>query len=356
MKVRVLVTCVGGRLVYDFVRGLRAAEDFDAHIIGVDADPNAAGRLLCDEFHVAPMAEDSSEAYMGFMTSLLDGPGFDVLIPLSEGETRVVARHRQALRENGVAVSVSDSAVVEKMTDKLLMLEAVKGAGLEAGDFRAIDSSDDLRSACEALGYRGSRVVIKPRRGRGSRGVLIADVTKTDFERLLPERFCGTGSVDAIIEAATGEGEDFKEHIAVPYYAGPVFDVDCIARNGVAIDVVARLRQLKNPLWPTSTGHRVDQHPEVIGLARKLCSALQVDGAADFDIIVTDDGARLIDAGARFSGSVGGSVTAGANFPAQLVRVLSNLPFDPLSVRDKTVIRPFITMAEIPRANENDFL
>ena len=49
-KINICITCVGGRLIYDIIRSIRDADDYKAHIIGVDANKNAHGRLLCDQF------------------------------------------------------------------------------------------------------------------------------------------------------------------------------------------------------------------------------------------------------------------------------------------------------------------
>jgi len=351
-----LVTCVGGRLIYDILRGLRSASDFEAYIIGIDADPDAHGRLLCDEFYTVPMAEDDPEDYLAHLISIFEHTTYTILIPLSEAETRIVAKNKQQFLSFGITPSVSDHDTVECLTDKLTMLQVVHNAGLTGSDHCPIDAREDFNDAVQALGYPDRSVVVKPRRGRGSRGVLIVDDTKKEFQKLLPNRFCGTGDLDSVLGAAAIEDENFNNYIAVPYYDGPVYDLDCIAKSGKSVDLVARLRQLRNPLWPTSTGHRVNQNKQVLNLAYELCQLFKIDGAADFDIILADTGPHVIDAGARFSGSVGGSITAGANFPAQLVRVLAGLSYKPLAPRDGVVIRPFLTMAEIPQSNEHDYL
>lgn len=356
-NITVCVTCVGGRLIFDILTALRAATDFDVFLLGIDADPSAAGRLLCDRFEVLPMAEQDEEGYIRRLLALHHEIGIDVYIPLSEPESMLAARHRELLRENGIRPSVGSAETVRVMTDKLLMLQRLKDRGMDAGSFVAVDTAEHARRALEALGYPERRVVIKPRSGRGSRGVLIADVSQVIFRHLLPERFCGTGKFEALRDAMAEEGMTFENLLAVPYCDGPVFDVDCIATAGRLTDVSARLRQLKNPLWPTSTGHRITMDPRVLSYARQLCAAFDVDGAGDFDVVLVDgDRPLLFDAAARFSGSVGGSFTAGANFPAQLVRVLMGLPRQTLEVEDGVVLRPFVTMAKIPPENQDDLL
>jgi biotin carboxylase len=356
-EITVCVTCVGGRLIYDIVRALRDVDDFIIKIVGVDADPDAHGRLLCDAFEILPMAEHDPEGWLKGFARICSDHGVNALIPLSEGESRLAAQHRDALLKTGVRSSVSEWPTVSVMTDKLLMLQRLVDRGVDAGGFEAVDSEAEITTALTKLGYPDKKVVLKPRQGRGSRGVLICDPSYAEFEQLLPDRFCGIGSHDALLRVMAAEGDGFDDYLAVPFYGGPVSDVDCIAQKGTLLQTAVRLRQLKNPLWPTSTGHKIHMDPRVIEHARALCAVFDIDGAGDFDIVIDDEGKpKLLDAGARFSGSVGGSYTAGANFPAQLLRSMMGLPLQPFQIDDGCVLRPYITMARIPAANEDDLL
>ncbi len=356
-KATVCVTCVGGRLIYDIIRGVRMTDGVDVSILGVDADPSAHGRLLCNAFDVVPRIDSDEHAFIDRLLSLHAKHHIDVLILLSESETRAVAKHREEFLAAGIQVSVSSYESVAAMTDKLSLLSRAAKNGIEVGPFCGIDSELDALQALRQLGYPQRRVVIKPRCGAGSRGVLIVDGERRQWQPLLPNRFCGTGDFDCTRRAMEAHGMSFSKLIAVPYTGGPVYDVDCIARSGKLLDVATRLRQLRNPLSPTSTGHKLDLNSSVIAVAKELCAAFEIDGAADYDIAIDENGHPvLFDAGARFSGSVGGSLTAGCNFPGQLVRQLLQMPHKPMFPRDGCVLRPYITMAEIQSVNEQDYL
>jgi biotin carboxylase len=353
----VCVTCVGGRLIYDIIRGLRQADGLSTRVVGVDTNPEAHGRLLCDAFAIVPRAEDDPAGYIARIEVLHAQHRFDIFFPLSEGEARAAAQFADRLKRRGILSSVSSFATVLDLTDKLTLLQRSAGAGIEVGTFVAVDSEAEARAAAADLGYPHRKVVLKPRRSTGSRGVVILDANETEWRVLLPNRFCGTATIDSAFGAMRGAGLGFEQLIAVPHVDGPVYDVDCIAVGGKLRDVATRLRQLRNPLWPTSTGHKLDLHPAVIDMARKLCAAFDVNGAADFDIALDSNGTPvLFDGAARFSGSVGGSLAAGANFPGQLLRVLMGLPHRPLLVQDGVVLRPYLTMSTIPPANEADYL
>jgi carbamoyl-phosphate synthase large subunit len=353
----VCITCIGGYLIRDIIDSLHDAHDFDVLIIGVDANPSAHGRLLCDRFEVLPVAEEDEFGYIDSILKIHEDIGIDVLITLSEGESRVVARYRDRLIDAGIRVSVSNSSTVEIMTDKLMMLQHMDKNHIDAGLFVPINNNDDVKDALKFLGYPEEKVVLKPRKSAGSRGVIIYDSYMSKVEYLLEERFCISGSFDDIEKELSNKGIVLANFIATPYYDGPVFDVECIAINGKVTDMAARKRQLKNPLSPISTGHKVDMNSNVLAFAKKLCLVFNVNGSADFDIVLNDiETPRLLDSGARFSGSVGGSYIAGANFMAQLVRVLMEVPYKPLEIRNNCILRPFVSMSEIPKDNEKDFL
>lgn len=355
--VRICVTCVGGILIYDTMKGLRSAEDLNAWILGIDADGDAHGRLLCDAFAIVPNASRDGPAWFSAIRDLLVRERIDALLILSDAESRLVAPRREELRSLGIVTSVSSAATVERVTDKLALLTHLSQQGIDVGDFVAVDDREGMHHAAVELGFPARRVVVKPRNASGSRGVMILDQAERSFRALLPRRFCGTGDIAAVEAAMTAQGVSFAGMIAVPYYDGPIFDVDCISRDGEMIDACARLRQLRNPLSPTSTGHKIVLDERVIEYADRLARALPIDGAGDFDIILTDGNRPIvIDAGARFSGSIGGSVTAGANFPAQLIRVLLGRPTQPLQPQNGLAIRPYVTMAAIPANNADQIL
>lgn len=353
----VCITCVGGRLIYDIISALRDAEDYTVTVVGIDADPSAPGRLLCDAFAVLPMAENDPEGWMQGVIALKARLGIQGLICLSDQEARLAAQNHDRFSASGIHTSVSSWETVNAMTDKLLLLQTLEAGGLEVGPYASVDSIDAAYAALVRLGYPQMRVVLKPRWGRGSRGVLVCDASRPSFDLFLPDRFCGTGTFEQVKEELSRRKMDVDGWVAVPYWDGPVFDVECLVSRGKVVLSAARRRQLRNPFSPTSTGHLVDMNRTVLDYAERMCEILKVDGAGDFDIVLRpDDTPAPFDASARFSGSIGGSYTAGANFLAQLVRVMFDLPLVQYEIRDQTPLRPFITMAAIPFANANDLL
>lgn len=335
------LTCVGGHYLYDLIRALRGAEDFTVRLVGIDANPNARGQWFVDAFEIAPLAEKGEDVYMARLLEICRIHNIDALIVGSEAETRVVAKNKARFAAQGVRVAVNDNDLVEVLTDKLKALEFLHRHGIEVGRYLPVNSFNDARDAVRELGYPYTQVVLKPRCGAGSRGILIADESKPMFEFLLPQRFCGTGTIEAILNECEKRGESLENCIATPHYGNNVYDVDCLAKRGDPVAIVPRLRQYENPLSPINEGCKIDLKPSIVQYAREICQAFRVHGAADFDIALDSAGIpRLLDTSSRMSGSVGASYTAGINIPVQLVRILFDLPLRHYDIREGLELRP----------------
>lgn len=355
-KIVVLLTCVGGRLIYDIINSIRSSDDYSLKLVGIDTNKESSGRLLCDHFEVVQSVEKNEKVWLNQIFELHKKYKFDLLMSLSEGECLCVARNIELFKKKKIKVTVADLEFVQLTTDKLKLMKVLQMNGLNTGEFIKVDSFDDAKKALKKLGYPNNKVVFKPRNSRGSRGVLVVDYLKKKFVNLLKDRFCATGNFQVLKKELIKRGLNLKDYLAMPYYSNDISDVDCISKNGKLVDIVVRLRQLKNPLMPTSTGHIIKMDDRIIEYAKKVCKALKINGPCDFDIVIDYHGKPiLLDAGSRFSGSVGCSFNAGYNIVSQLVRFYFDIPFKKFKLKNYA-LRPFITMIPIPKSNSDELL
>jgi hypothetical protein len=136
-------------------------------------------------------ATDDLAAVLAAARQLCDGYGRPArLVALNEGDLDTAALVRERLGSPG-----QDSSAVERFRDKLAMTRLVAEAGLRTPAFA---DAPDTR-AVEAFAEReGWPVVVKPRRGTASRGVLrldgpsgLAALAELEPEPRLVESFCG---------------------------------------------------------------------------------------------------------------------------------------------------------------------
>ena len=132
-KIVVCVTCVGGRLIFDIIKAIRDADDYEVKIIGIDSDKNAAGRLLCDAFYVVPHSESDPNGWLEGIYSLNKIENIDALIAFSEGESRLVGDNQDIFKKLKIKLTVNNNNLVKILTDKFLLLSCLKENELDVG-------------------------------------------------------------------------------------------------------------------------------------------------------------------------------------------------------------------------------
>lgn len=334
--------------VYDSIASLRVVEDMKIRIIGVDVNPEAQGKFLVDEFETIPTPEANERNYIDSLISICKRHSVDAIILTSDTESRAVANHRDLFISKNIAVSVSSPDIVATMTDKLTLLQKLENAGVDVGNYFPVESVESAQSALKELGYPNRRVVIKPRSGTGSRGVLIADSSIQKYTNLVKDRFCGAANFEVLCQTLTAQNANFQNCIALPYYGEIAYDVDCVAKLGKAINVVPRQRQYQNPLSPFVEACVLDLNKDIINYVTEITKILEVHGACDYDIAIDYDAKiRVMDASCRPSGSCGATHVAGVNILQQILRVILGCPTKDYSPQDGTSLRFYPRLAPV---------
>ncbi len=176
MRRTVLVTGMGGNVGQGIVRSIRDLAG-GLRIVGTSTDAISAGTHLCDRFHPVPPAVDP--AYCPTMKALCASEGVELIIPSTDHETYHLSRAQAELPT--VAVSPPDTCAI--FLDKLRTAEVF-----------AIGGVPFARSTLPR-DYDGSfaKVIVKPRQGRGSRGIYLDPVHPEAFsdEYMVQERHAG---------------------------------------------------------------------------------------------------------------------------------------------------------------------
>ena len=301
--------------------------------------------------------DPSREKWLKSILQINNSDKIDVLLVFSEGETLIISKNKSVFKKNKIKIAVNDYSKVINLIDKYILMKSLKKNGLDVGVFSKIESKDDFLIIAKKIGYPSNKIVFKPRISRGSRGVLIADKNLKKVKHLVPERFCLSANLNLLLNECTNKGVKFENLLCMPHYKGDVWDVDLLADNGNIINIAARIRQLKNPYWPTSTGHKSSNLKKIIDYATKVCTILKLSGPNDFDIVLDEKGSpKILDAASRYSGSVGVSYVSGINMLSQTIRYILKLPYKKFRFKEGLILRPYITMTSIPDNNELDFL
>ena len=319
---RILITCIGGHFSYQVVSSIRKEKNLSKFILGVDVNPNI-NAFFVDKFETVPRADLSKEKYVNKIVYLCKKYKIDTILPSSENETLAISKYINLFTKLKIKTSVSSFETVNLMTDKLKMFEYLSNCDVDVGEWKKIDNFNDTINALNYFGYPSKKVVIKPRFGSGSRGILIVNHKKSSFVSLLKDRFCGEGSWEVIKEELKNLNKSLDNCFAMPYHEGKTFDVDCVVKAGDLVLAMPRLRVYENPLSPTNQGCIVSANKIIYNYCEKLVNAFKIHGACDFDIVIRKDlRPQLLDSSCRLSGSVGASLVAGINVTVELIKML----------------------------------
>ncbi|MGY1689263.1 ATP-grasp domain-containing protein [Geodermatophilus sp. SYSU D01105] len=273
----VIVTGAGGPAGVAVVRRLLA---LGHRVVGVDADPTAAGSALATAGAIVPRADHAR--FIDALTGVAMAYGADALIGTVAEELPALAAGAQQLAAAGVSTWIPEPAAVELCCDKAAFARTLWDAGV---------AHPATTASPAGLAEVPGPWVVKPRTGRGSRGV-----------RLLDQR-------SAVVEALRLDGS----MIAQTRLTGREFTADAlVARTGELLTVVPRWRD-ETKAGISVKGTTFESTP-VTDVVADALAAVGLTGPANVQGFVADDGgATVVEINPRFSGGLPLTLAAGAD-------------------------------------------
>ena len=261
MKANILLTCCGRKTYLAEI--FRSSPSCGA-IVAADNDPRATIRHYVDHFvHTPPLSD--GEAYIDTLLQTCARLGINAIIPQNDLDLVLLAAHRSRFESVGVRVLGVPSQVAKVITDKL-----ASATWLE---------KQQIPSPGTAL-YAGQPVdlpvVAKSRLGQGSNGLRIC-YTADDLRFVV------------------------KNSVVQKLLQGDEYNLD-ILRDGFGT-VLAVVVKKKLAMRDGSTDKAVSvSDPGIEALGKRLGHALELEGSADVDVILTDEGPFVIDVNPRVGG------------------------------------------------------
>lgn len=291
-RITVLVTGAGGPAGVAVIRsllrrgGIRVvAADMDAYASGLYLVPRSDRRL------VPPgLAADFGDRLL----ALCADEQVDVLFPTVDVELPVIAHRAAEFAERGVRLASPSLETLTVCLDKLLLAERCAGV--------LPVPRTELLSPAAAEG-RHFPVIVKPRRGAGSRGIQLVSTA---------EELIALGSDDT--------------RLVQDYLPGEEFSVDVIADlDGSVIAAVPRSRLRVDS--GVSVAGRTVRDPELSSAARAVAVAIGLTTVANVQLKRDADGqAALLEVNPRFPGAMPLTVAAGVDMPSLTLDLVLGRP------------------------------
>ncbi|MDG4824695.1 ATP-grasp domain-containing protein [Asanoa sp. WMMD1127] len=275
---RVLVTGAGGPAGIAVIRSLSRVPGVTP--VAADMDPYAAGLYLVDDRALVPAGAAPS-----FVPELLDlcrRERVDVVVPTVDDELLPLAGARGIFRDIGVRLALTGTPALECTLDKLALARRCAATV-------HTPRTEMLSAAFDPAAWEFP-VILKPRRGSGSRGVRL--VTEPD----------ALGPPD--------EALIVQEHLP-----GDEYSLDVLADvEGRVVSVVPRRRTRVDS--GVSVAGETLHDPELDALARGVFAAVGLSLVANVQCRRDRSGrAALLEVNPRFSGAMPLTIHSGVDMP-----------------------------------------
>jgi carbamoyl-phosphate synthase large subunit len=304
---RVLVTGAGGPAAIAAMKSLRA--DPSVELLAADMDPWAAGLYLVPPeartLVPAGAAPDFTVALLARCRAL----GVDVVLPTVDAELRPLARDRAAFAADGVGLLLAPAEALDVTLDKLALAERCAGVV-------RVPRTAPFGPATDPADW-AYPVIVKPRTGSGSRGVMVV----------------GSAAELAALDRPPGL-------LIQEFLPGEEYSVDVLAdAAGRVVASVPRLRARVDS--GVSVGGRTVRDAELSSFGRAVAVATGITYVANVQC-KRDAGGRpaLLEVNPRMPGTLGLTIASGVDMPRLALAALRGRPLPAsMDFRECAVVR-----------------
>ena len=267
-KFNILVTGCGGDIGQSICKILRNYSLIQK-IIGCDIHQNHPGKFLVDEFYLIPSC--SSDSYFQELQNLIEEKSIDMIVPTSEPELRLFLKKRINNRIFNRPLIMANHKALEVGFDKLKTALFLKESKLPFPETSLIGEDNNISYP----------VVLKSRDGSGSKQVIILNNIE-DFQYYKNKH---------------------PEFILQEYLGNDKFEYTCglfRSKAGNCRNVIFN-RTLTGGF---STFGIVEQNKDISQLLNIIGNKLELEGAINVQLRLTQKGPIVFEINPRFSSTV----------------------------------------------------
>jgi carbamoyl-phosphate synthase large subunit len=295
------------------------------HVVVADANHNAVGRYLAEDFETIPAASDAD--FINAMLALCRKKNIHVILPLVTRELIPLSQHATEFELAGARALVSPSASIEIANDKSRLYEFLQWRGVEVPEFRVVETIQQFETAARELGFPNMTFCFKPSVSNGSRGFRIVGSGMDEWNLLFKEKpnstFINYADATRILSS-----KPFPELLVSEYLPGEEFSVDCLARDGEAVLVIPRRRT--RTINGISVQGEFVKEENIIEYCSRVIRELRAHGNIGMQVKKSASGRYLmLEVNPRVQGTTSACLGAGVNLPVLAIRQALGLPIHP---------------------------
>jgi carbamoyl-phosphate synthase large subunit len=178
-KINILVLGVSGNVSIGILKALKNSSISGIYTYGACIYKNSAGFAMSDQALICPLA--FSDTFVDWLTKTVDSYAIDVVLSGVEEVNYVLSKLPN--KDSGPLYLVPEFHNVEIFYDKWLTVNWLKDHGIDHPNTINLDETKDINALKNELGIP---FIVKPRIGKGSKGVSVID-EQDDVSKYLTE-------------------------------------------------------------------------------------------------------------------------------------------------------------------------
>lgn len=307
---RILITTIGGLTSPDCLLALRQNGERAVFLLGCDAFEGACGRAFVDMYELSPNSATHQEAFIDFIKSIVARHRIDIIVPCGNDDNLALAR---AKSEFNIPIMVGEYEDLLIAYDKGAVYERLAThLPKHAPQYRLASNYAAFIESLHTLGYPQKKLVIKPRFGRGGRGVYTLASHANASELFLNKP--SNEMPLSFFENALGGLECFDELIIMESLREPFVSAYSLCQKGRNLLTLKHIREWGN----ASQTYRgsVSYDKELESLCSAVIESFSLDYTNNMELAYNEAGELvLFDLNPRLGASSGIDMHLGVNFP-----------------------------------------
>lgn len=167
----ILVSGASGIVGYGTLKSLRMSGEA-YKLVGTTIYDDSIAPAFCDVFELAPLT--TSDTYLDWLCGVIKKHQIDLIIPAINEDMLLWNEHREEIEKTGAKVLLNNPELVDLCADKWLFYEKLQEhKSPYAIESRLVGAFSELKEAY------GLPFILKPRRGYGSKGLVVVDSEET---------------------------------------------------------------------------------------------------------------------------------------------------------------------------------
>lgn len=268
-------------------------------ITAADANPEASGRFLCENFELIPKASDPD--FIDVILRICEEGQIKIIFPLVTKELFHFAKHKARFQALGIKVIVSDEEPLNLANNKRKLYEHLQSNQIAVPEFYKVNTIDEFKDAAGKLGYPAKPFCFKPSVGNGSRGFRIVSKSVDEFDLLFNHKPNITFmSYEKALEILATQ--PFPELLVTEYLPGEEYTIDTVIKNGEPMMILPRQRTLMRD--GISIGGTFINDANIIGYCREILKTLKLHGPIGIQVKRASDGTfKILEVNPRIQGT-----------------------------------------------------